>query len=317
MLDNPKVSIVIPVYNGANFLQKSIDCALSQTYENCEVIVVNDGSTDDGATDRIARSYGDRIIYLEKENGGVSSAMNLGIQSMSGDYFSWLSHDDEYTSTKVADSIAALQKCGCADGSAIAYTGHYQINKDSEYLKTYADGFEPERFYTSDEMVRYALGHQTLNGCCMLIPAAPLKATGGFDEQLRYAQDALMWFRLFHSGVGLVFDGKVNVSYRLHASQTSRTRYDLFDRDLTYIAREFSLALFVSPEGAETMFLYAKRISRYGVRNAVNIIERTAKDTGYPFSFGKRMQLNVRLFFSRFRSVIKSIYYRLFLKAKV
>ena len=75
----PKVSIVIPVYNGANYLGEAIDSALEQTYENIEIIVVNDGSTDDGATREIALSYGDRIRYFEKENGGVSSALNLGI----------------------------------------------------------------------------------------------------------------------------------------------------------------------------------------------------------------------------------------------
>ena len=57
----PKVSVVIPVYNGGNFLKHSIECALNQTYENLEVIVVNDGSTDGGETERIALSFGDRI----------------------------------------------------------------------------------------------------------------------------------------------------------------------------------------------------------------------------------------------------------------
>jgi hypothetical protein len=72
----PRVSIIIPVYNGSNFLAEAIDSALAQTYQNTEVIVVNDGSTDRGATRAIAASYGDRIRYLEKENGGVASALN-------------------------------------------------------------------------------------------------------------------------------------------------------------------------------------------------------------------------------------------------
>ena len=63
---DPKISIVIPVYNGSNYLKKAIDCALSQTYGNTEVIVVNDGSTDGGETERIALSYGDRIVYFKK-----------------------------------------------------------------------------------------------------------------------------------------------------------------------------------------------------------------------------------------------------------
>ena len=64
------VSIVIPVYNGSNYLREAIDSALAQTYSPIEVLVINDGSTDQGATARIAQAYGDRIRYFEKENGG-------------------------------------------------------------------------------------------------------------------------------------------------------------------------------------------------------------------------------------------------------
>ncbi|MDD4547058.1 MAG: glycosyltransferase family A protein, partial [Oscillospiraceae bacterium] len=93
---NPLVSIVIPVYNGSNYLAEAVDSALAQTYKNIEIVVVNDGSNDEGATEKVAKSYGDKIRYFSKENGGVSSALNLGIENMKGDYFSWLSHDDLY-----------------------------------------------------------------------------------------------------------------------------------------------------------------------------------------------------------------------------
>ena len=82
----PLVSIVIPVYNGSNFLRDAIDSALAQTYPRVEVIVVNDGSTDGGATEAIAKSYGSRIRYFAKENGRVASAVNYGIANMNGDY---------------------------------------------------------------------------------------------------------------------------------------------------------------------------------------------------------------------------------------
>ncbi|HML43022.1 MAG TPA: glycosyltransferase family A protein, partial [Hyphomicrobium zavarzinii] len=57
------------------------------------MVVVNDGSTDDGATERVALSFGERIRYVRKENGGVASALNRGIAEARGDYVSWLSHD--------------------------------------------------------------------------------------------------------------------------------------------------------------------------------------------------------------------------------
>ena len=87
---NPKVSIVIPVYNGEDYVNEAIDSALAQTYENCEVIVVNDGSTDN--TEAIVKTYGNKIRYFSKENGGVSSALNVGIEHMEGEYFQYLPH---------------------------------------------------------------------------------------------------------------------------------------------------------------------------------------------------------------------------------
>ena len=81
------VSIIIPVYNGANYLREAIDSALNQTYQNCEVIVVNDGSDDNGKTEEITLSYGSRIRYFRKENGGVATALNAGIREMQGEYF--------------------------------------------------------------------------------------------------------------------------------------------------------------------------------------------------------------------------------------
>ena len=63
---NPLVSIVIPVYNGSNFLAQAIDTALDQTYKNIEIVVVNDGSKDEGATEKVALLYGDKVKYYSK-----------------------------------------------------------------------------------------------------------------------------------------------------------------------------------------------------------------------------------------------------------
>ena len=105
---NPLVSIIIPVYNGENYLREAIDSALAQTYKNIEIIVVNDGSKD--KTDEICKSYGSRIRYFKKENGGVSTALNLGIKKMNGEYFSWLSHDDLYYDDKIKVEVDYLRE---------------------------------------------------------------------------------------------------------------------------------------------------------------------------------------------------------------
>ena len=99
----PKISIIIPVYNGSNYLKDAIDSAIAQTYKNIEIIVVNDGSNDKGRTEAIAKSYGNKIRYFHKENGGVATALNLGVREDEGEYISWLSHDDLFLPYKLDD----------------------------------------------------------------------------------------------------------------------------------------------------------------------------------------------------------------------
>ena len=130
---NPKVSIIIPVYNGSDYMREAIDSALSQTYDNIEIIVVNDGSKDNGESERIALTYGDKIRYIYKENGGVSTALNEGIRHMSGEYFSWLSHDDVYTPDKIKKSVLALSQL--SDKTTVIRCDSMHIDKNSEPIK--------------------------------------------------------------------------------------------------------------------------------------------------------------------------------------
>tara|TARA_B110000902_G_scaffold259734_1_gene331528 strand:- start:5449 stop:6351 length:903 start_codon:yes stop_codon:yes gene_type:complete len=127
---NSLVSIVIPVYNGSNYLKEAIDSALGQTYKKIEVLVINDGSNDGGLTHEIAISYGDKIRYFQKENGGVGSALNFGIYKIKGEYFSWLSHDDIYKPEKIEKQI-------------------YFFNKNQKNIKIIGGNFESYAFNKS------------------------------------------------------------------------------------------------------------------------------------------------------------------------
>lgn len=192
-MKQPKVSIIIPVYNGSNYLKEAIDSALAQTYPNCEVLVINDGSCDGGSTETIALSYGDRIRYFKKENGGVASALNLGIRKMSGEYFSWLSHDDVYYPNKVEREICAIMESGdqtklvqCEYDFYDEATGTYT---PTDYSKT----------YTIEQLTNsvFSVLQLQIHACCALIHKSHFDRVGMFDESLRTVQDIEMWFRLF------------------------------------------------------------------------------------------------------------------------
>lgn len=224
---NPKVSIVIPVYNGSNFMTEAIDSALAQTYSNIEVIVVNDGSNDDGATDTIARSFGDRIRYFSKSNGGVSTALNLGIKEMTGDYFSWLSHDDVYKPEKVAKQIEIIQSLKSNDNmNTIVYGGFELINDKSKTI----DVVDYSKLYGNSQLSisLFPVFRGLANGCTMLIPKSHFDRVGLFDVRLKTTQDYELWFRMFR-GATIKFHPGIYLKSRVHSNQTGKTNYDHTD----------------------------------------------------------------------------------------
>ncbi len=105
-MDTPKVSVIIPTYNRAKLVCRSIDSILAQTYRNIELIVVDDGSTDD--TLAVLSKYGDQIKVIEQANGGVSKARNVGLKAATGDYIGFLDSDDYYLPTKIEEQVSYL-----------------------------------------------------------------------------------------------------------------------------------------------------------------------------------------------------------------
>lgn len=189
--DIPLVSIVIPVYNGTNYMREAINSGLAQTYPACEVIVVNDGSRDNGETDAIARSYGDRIRYFTKENGGVATAVNLGIREMRGEYFSWLSHDDYYYPDKVAKQIDALRRHG--DMRAIVHSNFDFVRMpDPSTTRNDFLRFHRESSVTNSN---YAPIFLSIHGCSILVHKSHFDRVGLYDTEKTTTQDS--WF-LFH-----------------------------------------------------------------------------------------------------------------------
>jgi glycosyltransferase involved in cell wall biosynthesis/GT2 family glycosyltransferase len=213
----PKVSIVIPVYNGSNYIEKAIDSALNQTYENIEIIVVNDGSNDDYRTEKICKSYGNKIKYFSKENGGVASALNIGIEKMTGEYFSWLSHDDMYYPEKIQSQVDTLNKLN--DKKTIIYSGLDIIDENDNHIEyqDYASKYKKEDL----NKPLFAFFHLALNGCAMLIHKSHFDKVGLFNEDLPTTQDYDLWFRILR-GSNILYNKDILVKSRSHSEQGSK-----------------------------------------------------------------------------------------------
>lgn len=101
-----KISVIIPLYNAEKYIAKCIESILRQTYKNFELIIVDDGSTDN-SYDRVKNFHDDRIVYLSKENGGVASARNMGLDHARGAYCVFVDADDELNSDTYLEELVA------------------------------------------------------------------------------------------------------------------------------------------------------------------------------------------------------------------
>lgn len=313
MIKEPLVSIIIPVYNGSNFVKHAIDSALAQTYKNIEVIVVNDGSRDDGATEKICLSYGDKIRYIYKENGGVSSALNMGIKNMRGEYFSWLSHDDMYLPEKVEKQVEALKD---TDGETLALCAFKCIDKDGND----SGGVHRARLGMGNHSWNDALCHMfingTFNGCAFLIPKTVLDKVDPFDETLRYSQDELMWMNIFLAEYNIVGIDEELVCNRIHNGQLTQTGKALYHSDSEKISIKIIPKIISKGEHVkELLFAYARNSAKYNNKAVVKKCFAVSKEQRI-LSFSQRMKIRLVSLYGSVRPMIRRIYYKLFKKVK-
>ena len=220
-MEDPKVSVVIPVYNGSNYLREAIDSALRQTYMNVEIIVVNDGSTDDGKTEKVARSYGDRIRYLIKENGGVASALNVGIKEMTGEYFAWLSHDDLFAENRVEEDISFIRQ---NPGTLITFCKVKTIDGNGSIQEKLSIPLNR----ISDPFEYFRMGG--INMCSMTIHKSCFDKVGYFSVSNKTMQDVEMALRL-STNFTFLHNPKTYVCKRIHSEMGTVTLKEQHKKD--------------------------------------------------------------------------------------
>lgn len=289
---NPKVSIIIPVYNGGAYLSEAIDSALQQTYNNIEVIVINDGSNDNGLTENVAKSYGNKIRYYKKENGGVASALNLGIKEMKGEYFSWLSHDDLYLTNKVSEQINMLSFL--EDKKTVICCNVDIVNANKELIK---------RNKISENKMNCITGYLAfdqktgLNGCTLLIHKDVFVKNGLFNEDLKVTQDYDMWYRIAKNNKFAIVNKNLVLS-RQHDEQGSKTLINYVDKEVDKLHAKFinnltsnELELYVNNNIDEYQNYYNQYKNMHCLKSAAEtavayiklLIEKNRKKDAYSF----------------------------------
>lgn len=224
---NPKVTIVIPVFNGADYLVQAIESALAQTYQNIEVIVVDDGSTDSGATAAVIRRYTPRVVHLSHtENRGVAAAINTALEKLTGEFFTWLSHDDIHLPHKVAAQLAYYRKLEKTD--AILFS-NYELIDESGAVTGECRWDLPMLI----ERPLLPLLNGWINGVSLFIPVHILREFGQFDVRLRYTQDYDRWNQ-YITKYEFFLQPETLVRYRIHSRQGSRSPASASEGDLLW-----------------------------------------------------------------------------------
>lgn len=188
MRSNPLVSIILPCYNGERFIQDSIDSVLAQDYEHWELLLINDGSTDN-SRDIIKKNKDERIKYFEQSNRGVSAARNLGLSKMLGEYFCFLDADDQLTINSLSARLTVFEKkpsVGFVDGTV--------------HLTDELGHIISHRHYQPNFRGKPLMQLQQLKGNCFFGPTWMIKRNAKlnytFDEKMTHCEDLYFYISI-------------------------------------------------------------------------------------------------------------------------
>ena len=216
---NALVSVIVPIYNKAPYIEKCLDDICNQTYGDLEIICINDGSTD--GSGEIVKSYmkkDSRFRYLEQKNQGVSAARNRGLELAKGEYISFIDCDDGLE-RDMYDFLLKLLKKYEAD---IAHCGYKKIYLDGSSIEI---GDSTERLVQSqNEALACLVGGKYFTGSlCTKLYKANLFENVRFDEQLRINEDLYVNYKVFNKAKVIVFSGATKYKY-FEREESSATR---------------------------------------------------------------------------------------------
>jgi glycosyltransferase involved in cell wall biosynthesis len=226
-MNNPLVSIIVPCYNQAQYLNDALQSVLDQTYPHWECIIINDGSLDN--TNEVAEKWvanDNRFIYLYKKNGGLSSARNLGIENAKGSYIQFLDSDDFLLNAKLELSLQQID-LKKNKGVKVAITNFRMfidnpLNSSAPYCNL------KEELFNFESLVYQWEESFTIPIHCGFFNVLLFKGFR-FSENLKAKEDWVMWVSLFHKDCKAVFIEEPLVLYRKNPNSMTMTKNMLPD----------------------------------------------------------------------------------------
>ncbi|MFB6226496.1 MAG: glycosyltransferase family 2 protein [Candidatus Paceibacteria bacterium] len=265
--NKPLVSIIIPTYNRANFLPTTIKSAINQTYDNTEIIVVDDGSTDhtQEVVEKIQEKHPKIQYYWQENSGGAAKPKNKGIKKSKGKYIAILDSDDEYLPTKVEKQVEAFKHKDIEDLMAVGCGAkEVYIEKDEQREFIVPNYSNP---------LKELLKHDYMgSGSAMMYKRSLFDKVGFFDEKLKSGQDAEMRLRIATNGYKFYFIQQALIKYKIHkgnisqsisaANKTEDVQYIFNKYREYYLENPKILSIKLRYDGTRNMYLNNKSKAR-------------------------------------------------------
>lgn len=215
-----KVSVIVPCYNQAQYLDEALQSVLNQTYNNWECIVVNDGSIDN--TEEVSKKWvskDSRFKYFYKENGGLSSARNYGLDNAIGDWIQFLDSDDILDKRKLELSLIEINSNKKEDNLIVI--SNYSLFTLSPLKPIFMPKFNDSLF--NFETVLYKWDEYLAIPIHCGFFEASLFEKFRFPENIKAKEDWIMWVSLFHNGAKVIHINKSLALYRKHSESMTMT----------------------------------------------------------------------------------------------
>lgn len=237
-----QVSVIIPAYNGERLIAEAIESVLRQTYQDYEIIVVDDGSSDDTA--KVVRQYGEAVNYLRQRNQGVAASRNLGLAAALGEYIAFLDQDDLFLPHKLATQAALMD---CRDELGIVNSG-WQICSvtDSDRQSQAETAVRPWEQIPELSSANLIVWKPVFLGA-MLFRRTWLERAGGFNTTLEQTPDVDLVLRLAAIDCPAAWVEQVTVKYRQHEHNASKNTL-LQAQELNQITANFFARPNLTPE---------------------------------------------------------------------
>ncbi|MDD2467026.1 MAG: glycosyltransferase [Desulfobulbus sp.] len=204
-----KVSVIIPMYNSSEYIVTTIDSVINQDYTNLEIIIIDDGSTDD-SYDKVKVNFDGLVNIIKIKNSGVSFARNIGINASSGHYIAFLDADDLWDFDKISKQVCFMEK---NQEYGVSYTGRYIINNNRII-------FEKKECY-SGYILNKILVRNFVCLSSVLIKRECFFECGYFDESLIVSEDYDLWIRIASKYKFIYLEEKL-VYYRITPGSLSK-----------------------------------------------------------------------------------------------